>query len=91
MAYREQTSGSAPRFPYTAQEDAEFSGEAFLSLPLEQRVRYCTKAAELAHNRANAAPESHKISYLQIAQEWLRLAEAILRDSEERKERDRAF
>src|SRR5262249_14025517 len=68
-------------------DPADFSGEAFLRLPLEKRIQFCTKAAELAHSRANAAPESHKISYLEIAKEWLLLAEAILKDRQEKEER----
>jgi hypothetical protein len=62
-------------------DEPEFSGEQFLKLSTDQRVRLCVRAAERAHHLANKAPESHKCFYLEIAQQWLLLADAILQES----------
>ena len=89
MAYREppfNTAGSPAR---AMPQDPEFSGEEFLKLSAEERIRLCARAAERAHHLANHAPEPHTRFYLEIAQQWLLLAEAVLRESQERRSRFR--
>jgi hypothetical protein len=66
----------------------EFDGEEFLKLSPDQRIRHCTQAAERAQNLAKRAPEGHKRMYIEIATQWLLLAEAIVEDEHEKKRSD---
>ena len=74
MAYREPPFNAASAPARVMPDEPEFSGEQFLKLSTDQRVRLCVRAAERAHHLANKAPESHKCFYLEIAQQWLLLA-----------------
>jgi hypothetical protein len=85
MAYRELPFSEGSGLAQEIGEDREFSGEEFLKLPADQRAMLCARAAERAHNLANSAPERHKRFYLDMAQQWLLLAEAILKESLEKK------
>jgi hypothetical protein len=82
MAYEEQRFNSLQSFGdrVLPDDDREFIAEEFLKLSAEQRVRLCAKYAEGAHHLAYLAPEAYKCFHLEIAQQWLLLAEAILRD-----------
>jgi hypothetical protein len=81
MSYAEQPN-AASSFPPMMREDPDFDGEEFLQLSPYQRVQFCTQSAEQAHNRANLAPEPHKGFYIEIARQWLLLAESIIQDAQ---------
>ena len=85
MAYREPPFNAASPSEPGIPEPQEFNGEEFLKLSVDERVRVCAQAAERAHNFARHAAESHKRSYLEMAQQWLLLAEAIMRDAQGKK------
>ena len=85
MTYREPPFNAAGPPARPMPEDPEFSGEEFLKLSADERIRLCARAAERAHHLANHAPEPHTRFYLEIAQQWLLLAEAILNEAQQRK------
>jgi len=84
VAYREQEQKFPTRGGPTMPDDHQFSAHAFLRLPSQQRVHLCAQSAERAHNLANFAPQTEKRFYLEIAQQWLLVAEAILEEQSSR-------
>ena len=61
-------------------DDPHFNAEAFLRLAPDERIRLCAQAAIRSHRSAKSAPEEHQVYYLEIAQQWLTLAEAIIKE-----------
>ena len=54
--------------------ELSFDAEAFLALPLEERVHLCKRLAERAQELADAAAPHYRACYLDIAERWQLLA-----------------
>ncbi len=57
----------------------DFDAETFLILPVKDRVHLCKRLAERAQELADAAEPKYRVSYLEIARNWLQLADEMQR------------
>ena len=64
-------------------DNLSFDAEQFLALPAKDRVRLCKHLAERAQELADAAEPKHRPAYLEIAKQWLTLADEIERVASE--------
>ena len=55
----------------------DFDAEAFLKLPLQERVKLCRTLAERANKLAASASPKYRGFYSEIAKQWLMLAEEM--------------
>ena len=58
-------------------DDLEFNAEEFLKLPVRQRVKLCRTMAEHANALAQNASAKYRAYYLEIAKQWLTLADEM--------------
>jgi len=56
-----------------------FDAEQFLAMPVKDRVQLCRQMAERAQELADAARPNYRDSYLEIAKQWLMLADEMER------------
>ncbi|HYM18554.1 MAG TPA: hypothetical protein VEU06_08330 [Micropepsaceae bacterium] len=60
-------------------DDLEFKAEEFLKLPVGQRVKLCRTMTEHANALAQKASPKYRAYYLEIAKQWLTLADEMER------------
>ena len=60
-------------------DNLDFDAETFLALPVKDRVRLCKRLAERAQELADAADPTYRVGYLEIARNWLELADEMQR------------
>jgi hypothetical protein len=58
-------------------DDLEFNAEEFSKLPVRQRVKLCRSMAEHANALAQKASSKYRAYYLEIAKQWLTLADEM--------------
>jgi len=58
-------------------DDLEFNAEEFLKLPVRDRVKLCRAMAEHANALAQKAAPKYRAYYLEIAKQWLTLADEM--------------
>jgi hypothetical protein len=58
-------------------DDEEFNAEAFLKLPVKERVKLCRRLAERAEALAAQASPKYRGYYAEIAKQWQTLAEEM--------------
>jgi hypothetical protein len=56
-----------------------FDAEQFLAMSARDRVQLCRQMAERAQELADAAQPKYRASYLEIAKQWLMLADEMER------------
>ena len=60
-------------------DNLDFDAETFLALPVKDRVHLCRRLAERAQELADAAGPMFRVGYLEIARNWLELADEMQR------------
>ena len=60
-------------------QNLDFEAETFLALSVKDRVQLCRRLAERAQELADAADPNYRASYLEIARNWLELADEMQR------------
>jgi len=63
--------------------ELSFDAEQFLAMPVKDRVRMCRQQAERAQELADAGQPKYRDSYLEIAKQWLTLADEMGRAASE--------
>jgi hypothetical protein len=58
-----------------------FDAATFLALSVEERVELCKRSAKRAQELADTAGPNYRASYLDIAKNWLQLADEMERVS----------
>jgi hypothetical protein len=58
-------------------DEAEFNAEAFLKLPVKERVKLCRRLSERAQAFAAQASPKYRGYYAEIAKQWQTLADEM--------------
>jgi hypothetical protein len=59
-----------------------FDSEQFIALSVSGRISLCKEQLKRAHELADAAEPKHRAAYLDLAKQWLALADEMARTAE---------